>query len=367
MRIALNGRFMARPFTGVDRYALETTVRLNAMLVKNGERLDIFLPHGAIVPPSIIARMAGAQFVYSKSISRSSIWEQLWLPWAARKHLLLSLCNIGPLLQRRQFVAIHDAQFITQPASYSWKFRSWYRLALWVLARVSCELLTVSNFSKIELESLGVAPRGKAVVVPNGLDHVHDIVPDLDVLDRHGLTAGSFLLMIGSRARHKNVGPVLAALRGKLPEGARIVLVGGGNARIFADEGIEPGDDVLMTGRVTDEELVALYQNARAFLFPSLTEGFGLPPAEAMALGCPVIATDRGAVPEVMGDACIYVDPSDGAAWVDAARRVWDDPALRADLTAKGLVRAQAWTWDRAADALRYQIDYATGIDRTNK
>lgn len=352
MKLLLNGKFLGRPLTGVDRYAIELASRISVRLAAKRQHLGVALPASVAHRIKLPHQLQGAQAVSSPDFGKPALWEQLVLPFVRNGSMLLSLCNIGPLFRANQCVMIADAQFITQASSYSWMFRTWYRLALPVLARRAKLVVTISQYSLQELERFQVIPAGKGHVVPCGIDHVHDIVPDLDVLDRHGLTAGSFLLMIGSRARHKNVGPVLAALRGKLPGGARIVLVGGGNSRIFADEGIEPGHDVLMTGRVTDEELVALYQNARAFLFPSLTEGFGLPPAEAMALGCPVIATDRGAVPEVMGDACIYVDPSDGAAWVDAVRRVWDDPALRADLTAKGLVRAQAWTWDRAADHL---------------
>jgi glycosyltransferase involved in cell wall biosynthesis len=104
-----------------------------------------------------------------------------------------------------------------------------------------------------------------------------------------------------------------------------------------------------MTGRVSDDELVELYRGAVCLLFPSLWEGYGLPPLEAMATGCPVIATERPTVPEVVGDAGVLVDPTDVEAIAEALRAVAGDETLRAGLRARGLARAAELTWERTA------------------
>lgn len=352
MNLLLNGKFLGRIPTGVDRYALEISARVFDKLPRGSEPPTIALPHHAKLNTEAAGRFGRAHFSRSAVRVGAIIWEQAILPFLDRKKLLLSLCNIGPVLRRNQCVMIADGQFLTQAHAYSWAFRTWYRFALPLLARRARYLLTISEFSKSELEALGVFPKGKAQVVPCGIDHVQSIIPDSSILTRLAIEDQGYMLMIGSRARHKNVVPLLQALRGHLPEGARIVVAGGGNSKVFADDGLAASDEIIIAGRVTDEELVALYRGARAFLFPSLTEGFGLPPAEAMVLGCPVIASDRGAIPEVMGDACLYADPLDWKAWVTAIDRLWNDADLRHQLVRKGDVQAQKWTWDRAADRL---------------
>lgn len=356
MKLLLNGKFLGRPMTGVDRYALEIAACLSSQAAAGGDTLRIAVPPGAFLDDATLARLGNAQLVRSSFGRRAMLWEQIVLPFIARNRLLLSLCNIGPLVRQNQCLMIADGQFVTQGQSYSWAFRTWYRFALPVLARRAKYLITISEYSRVELERLDVFPKGKAQIVPCGVDHVRRIVPDDAIFQKIGIAPQGYLLVIGSRARHKNVVPMLQALRAKLPQGARIVVAGGGNSKVFADDGLVANDDIVLAGRVSDEELVALYSHARAFLFPSLTEGFGLPPAEAMALGCPVIASDRGAIPEVMGDACLYADPSDWQGWIEAINRLWDDADLRADLVARGYKRADLWTWDKAAEKLKAAI-----------
>jgi glycosyltransferase involved in cell wall biosynthesis len=131
-----------------------------------------------------------------------------------------------------------------------------------------------------------------------------------------------------------------------------LVIAGGGNPGVFGDAGIAPTEDVRLLGRVSDQELRALYENAMALIFPSITEGFGLPPVEAMFCGCPVIASAGGAVPEVCDGAALSVDPMDMEGWSTAMTRLTDDPDLRISLKRAGTQRSKAFTWRRAAETL---------------
>jgi glycosyltransferase involved in cell wall biosynthesis len=135
----------------------------------------------------------------------------------------------------------------------------------------------------------------------------------------------------------------------------RLVVVG---RKVWKSEGIFQrvddlglGDAVVLTGYVDDADLPALYAGAACFVFPSIYEGFGLPPLEAMACGVPVVTSNASSLPEVVGDAAIMVDPHDVAGFVAAIRQIVDQPALADHLRARGLERAQGFSWERAAAA----------------
>lgn len=356
--LAVNARFLTRPASGVDRVAIELLVALAGradigrirLLHPQADRLH--LGWLETLDPALHARFE----LVPVGRRGGHLWEQLELPRACGDDLLLSLCSTGPVARGRQAVMIHDAQVWDAPQSYSSAFRLAYRLLLPVLARRAHHVLTVSEHSRGRLEALGVVPKGKTRVVPNGADHILRIAPDPGALARHGLTAGSYLLAIGSLAPHKNLKLLLEAAAARGGAAPELIIVGGMNGKVFADAGLKAGPGTRLVGRVDDAELRALYEGAMALVFPSLTEGFGLPPVEAMLCGCPVIATTGGAVPEVCGGAALYVAPDDGAGWTAAMERVAGDPGLRSDLSARGLAQAARFTWARAAETLMAAI-----------
>ena len=140
-------------------------------------------------------------------------------------------------------------------------------------------------------------------------------------------------------------------------EDVRLVLVGGRNTAVFAAEtGLASDPRIVQAGPVTDAELKALYQHAVGLVFPSLYEGFGLPPLEAMACGCPVAVADSAAMPEVCGPAALYFDPSSTDAIAGAIQRLLDDAALRDRLRQAGTARAAGFQWADSAQALLSQL-----------
>lgn len=340
LRLALNARFATRPLSGVDRVAQELT----RALVELGDAVEIraFAPKAAVfaeLPVPIVHGRLGGQ-----------AWEQLELPIARGGELLFSPCNTGPLAVRDQLVLIHDAQPWLQPEAYSPAFRAWYRLLLPQLARRARCVLTISEYSRQQLEKFGIVPPGKAQVVLNGADHILRIAPDSDTLARHGLTSGDYLLALGNLSPHKNLALLMRAAVARPAGQPPLVIAGGGNSRVFADAGLAPPPGVRLLGRVSDGELRALYAHATGFVFPSLTEGFGLPPLEAMLCGCPTVVSQAGAIPEVCGEASLYVDPLDEAGWTRAMVQIagWDDNTRQAAIEA-GRRRAATFTWARAA------------------
>jgi len=351
--LLLNARFMMRPPTGVDRVAIELVSALLELGVP--ERFDTLRglrPAGDILDarsrPDKIMKVT--QVLHSRH--GGHFWEQAVLSRAQPTDYLLSLCNMGPVFRKRQVVMLHDAQAFRQPESYSRAFRMWYHAVQPRLGSRAEMVLTVSDFARRDLETYGVVPEGKARVVHNGADHILRVEADPETLARHGLKPKSYFLAIGSLAPHKNLPMLAAAARMRKDRRIPLVIAGGGNPKVFSDNGISPSDDLHVLGRVSDAELRCLYENATALVFPSRTEGFGLPPAEAMFCNCPVIASTGGAIPEVVGDAAISLDPDDVEGWSDAMTRLADDTRLGQSLAIAGGARVARFTWQAAARTL---------------
>ena len=286
------------------------------------------------------------------------LWEQFRLPWAARHGRLLNLSGSAALFGRRQTCLIHDAAVFDRPHAYSPVFRWWYCTLFRLLPRLGAQVLTVSTFSRQRLAKALGLPESAIGVVPNGAEHLSDIVPDAAVLARHGLVTGRYFLAVGSVNANKNL-PALQAAFAALPQGhgCQLVLVGDRHPRVFGAQSIAADvPNVLHTGPVDDAALKALYQHALALVFPSLYEGFGLPPLEAMACGCPVAASSSASIPEVCGDAALYFDPSSIEQISASMERLRTEDVLRAQLRQAGLAQAACFQWHRAARSLMQHL-----------
>jgi glycosyltransferase involved in cell wall biosynthesis len=241
------------------------------------------------------------------------VWDQTDLARSARGGPLISLANSGPIIHRDHRVVIHDAQVFRHPEFFGRKYALSHRLLGRILSR-RAKILTVSEFSRRELADVLRLPTNEIRVCPNSAEHLTDIRPDNSVLQRFGLSFSQYFLTVGSLTRNKNVGLAISAVQSLGRTDYPLVVVGAKNDRVFGHHE-DTGDDrrIIYAGRLSDESLAALYQNARAFLFPSLYEGFGVPPLEAMLFGCPVIASNIQPVREACGDAAWYFNPTNAA------------------------------------------------------
>jgi len=347
MSLVINGRFLGQAVTGVQRVARELVAAADA-LASEGRwpATRLVAPAGAALPS--LRRIA----VETAAPFSGQVWEQLILPRAARGRWLLNLGNTAPLAAgAQQTVLMHDAGAFDTPGSYSVAFRTWYRLLQRALARLRVQIVTVSRFSRSRIAAaLGLDPASIAVI-SEGAEHILRKPADKAVLERNGLLPGRYVLAVGTGAAHKNLA-LLAAARGYLVErGIVLAVAGRADPSVFRPAGALEG--VRSLGRVSDAELRALYENAAALLFPSRYEGFGLPPLEAMACGCPVIAAAAGAVPEVLGEDALLFPPTDPHALVSALDRLLGQPNLASRLREAGRKRAERFTWRAAAAALR--------------
>lgn len=342
MTLVINGRFLSQKMSGVQRVAHE----ISAKLIK--DRQDIRV----IAPPNAGDWPADWPVERIGSVT-GHLWEQTVLPFAAAGNTLLSLCNVGPVLHRRQVVMIHDAAIYDTPENYGPAMRAAYRMILPLLGRTARHIATVSEFSKHRLVHHGVARADHITVAYSGIDHVLDAKPGPAVLKKFGLSAQGYVLAVGPGSRNKNVSLVVQALEKLGASAPQLVLVGAGADGVFAAP--DAGRDnrrVRSLGYLEDSDLLGLYANALCLAFPSLYEGFGLPPLEAMALGCPAIVSDQAALPEICGDAALICGDADVDGMAGHIAALASKPDLRNQMIERGYARAATFTWKRSVSAI---------------
>ncbi len=349
-RVVLNGRFLAQPHTGVQRYAHETVLAMDALVGQQRAEFELVLavPAHARELPLRHIRLRRLPWLTGHA------WEQVTLPWFAGDDLLINFSYSGPVTKRRQVITVHDATVRAMPECFSGRYRRWHDTLLALLAnRVEC-VMTVSEFSEREIRSrYGVTNR--VVVGREGWSHALASGDMAATLARHGLEAGKYLLLVGSLKPNKNLEVVARAVAAVPDLPWTVAVAGAADARIFRSIG--PSDPRLkFLGFVPDADLGALYANAAWLIFPSLYEGFGLPALEAMANGCPVIAANAAALPEVCGDAALYFDPRDPAALAALLQGPARDNRVRESMRRLAVERLARYTWTANAQTVLGEI-----------
>lgn len=339
---AINGRFFGQPTTGVQRYAREVVAAIDGLLSTSGRAGTVVAPKDAEEIPAmraIAVRRSGP--------ARGHLWEQTVLP-AVWRGPLLNLCNTAPVVRSRQVVCMHDANVFRMPGSYSRSFRTLYRSLQPLLARRSSRIATVSRDAARQLAQHLPVEAEAIAVLPNGHEHALRWNPQAGTVFDERAQERPFVLLLGSRARHKNAELILN-LAGEFDALGLDLLVAGMASGIFAAERRIQAPNVRWLGAVSDDDLALLFSRSLCLAFPSFTEGFGLPIVEAMALGCPVVSSDRASMPEVCGDAALMAAPDDPQAWLAQISALKGSEALREDLRERGRRQAATFSWTSTA------------------
>jgi glycosyltransferase involved in cell wall biosynthesis len=318
--IVVNGRFLSRRITGVERYAREIL-----RWFPGGHRLETTRAQGAV----------------------GHAWEQFILPVKLRRNSVLwSPANAGPLAVRNQALTVLDLSPLEHPEWFTRSYSAWYRLVLPRLAKRVRVVFTPSDYVRQKvMERFGVR---NVIVAPGGVDtSIFRPKAKQDTIE----FPTKYILFVGSIQPRKNLEGLMRAWHKIKDEftDTRLV-VAGGAGRVFRSVKFAEDERVRFLSYVPDEDLPGLYANAELLALPSLDEGFGLPALEAMACGTPVIVSDGGALPEVVGGAGLIFSLDKPDTLAQTMEQCLNDEHLRASLVEKGLARAKIFSWQNTAD-----------------
>lgn len=274
------------------------------------------------------------------------LWSLMSFPRAARRmaaDVIHTQYSISPLVKDRGVTTVHDVSFFIGPEWFPPKHRFLLRRTVPAAVRRARRVITVSETSARELEQYIPAGRGKTRAVPNAANPRLVQIPVDQARSILGSTVpeGPFALTVSSLWARKNAALGIAATKGL---GLPLVLTG---KPLYGET--ERAPHVHFTGYVDERTLSALYSLASLYLCPSRHEGFGIPVLEAMALGCPVLASSGGALPEVVGDAGRVMPTWNPNDWRSAITELLANPSKLAEMREKGLARAAEFSWDRTA------------------
>lgn len=289
-------------------------------------------------------------------------WEQFIQPFALRQHridLLHGLAFAGPLATSIPWLAtIYDLSFIHFPASFNRANRIYLTWAVRHAVQQAKRLVAISESTKRDLVKLFGAPPEKIAVVYCGVDSAFTPARNQAAIDalKQKYRVDKFVLHVGTIEPRKNLPCLVRAFakmkrQTKLPH--QLVLIGArGWKYAEVDAAIEAtgiAREIIFPGYVPQAELPTWYHAADLFVYPSLYEGFGLPPLDALASGTPTITSNAASLPEVVGDAALQIDPLNEEALCTAMIHLLTDQALRAQMIERGLAQAQKFSWAHTA------------------
>lgn len=309
--ILINGNFLCRNLTGIERFAFEICKNLDLLLSEKDD-VRLFAPLNA----KFIPKFTKIKIIQSnKKIFSFPIWDFFVFSSACTKYKAtgLNFSNTAPFGKNCGISFIHDIYAKTYPKDFSSKkdklIRLYCKLSYWNISKNAKKVLTVSNFSKEQIQKEYKVSDSRIFVVPNGWDHFKDINCNFEIFKTHpSLKSKEYYFTLGSLSKRKNL-QWIANYASTHPK--EMFAISG-----KAISGLVPNElkilqdlsNVVLLGYVSDEEVKALMSECKAFIFPSYYEGFGIPPLEALSTGARVILAKEASLPEIYGDSVNYID-----------------------------------------------------------
>lgn len=334
----IDGRFLNSMTTGIDRYAYQ----LLACLDKICKGLDI-----AILVPANAKEIPAYKNIRVIVKKRTRFWTQLVFGLYARLHgrIPVNLCNEASVLAPKGIVCLHDVCYAESEKMYPFltefpkEERDWFLKIYQRICKKADRLVTVSEFSKQRIHALLGVPDEKIAVIGNGWQHFNGVTPDMRIFEQYPqLKRKKYFFTLTSVNRNKNLDWVLKAAENN-PQ-AQFAAAG---RKLDSAVDFSQYPNVTYVEDVSDCEIKALMQEAKAFIFPSFYEGFGIPPLEAMSVGTPVIVSHAASLPEIFGTAAHYIEPDNP--------RVDIEKLLAQPVSEKEPVLAR-YSWEKSAEKL---------------
>lgn len=346
--IVVNARFLTQELTGTQRFAVEISKRLKDIFGK-----DILF----VAPKDNLKLEDTADRLGTIKIGkrRGHFWEQIDLVKFLRKNnnpLLVNLINTAPIFYKNKISTIHDIAWKKFPNTYTKSFVLAYSIITPKMIKSSKHIITVSNFSKEEIKREFNVSDKKISVVYNAVSEVFTRSKG-----RKRKNIERYILAVSSINYRKNFHSLLKAFLRLNRKYSDIKLyVVGGYDKTFSKyldlDKFAVNKNIKFLERVNDKELASLYRNALCFAYPSLYEGFGIPPLEAMACGTPVVTSNTSSLPEVCGDAALYVNPYSIESIQRGLEKIIENENLRKELIEKGKKQVKKYSWDKSTRKL---------------
>ncbi|MEO0088401.1 MAG: glycosyltransferase family 1 protein [candidate division WOR-3 bacterium] len=347
MEIIINGRFLTQKITGVQRYAFQLVKEID-FLIEKGE-IEKGINFKIIAPKNIIHKLELKYIpIEKKGFLKGHFWEQIEFPFYLKNKILICLGNTAPLislfLNKKIVVTIHDLGFKYFPENYRFLFRFFYSLIIPIILKYAWAIITVSESEKRLILKRYPFVKNKIFAVAQG-GFIENPITSWEIEEK------DYLLYVGSLAKKKNLINFLLAfeiiVNKNIPLKAIVIAPEG---RIFEKVNININprvkERVKFINKVNDQELIAYYQNAFCFVFPSFHEGAGIPPIEAMSCGCPVLCSDIPVLKERCGEAAIYFNPYLPEDIAQKIILLFENQNLREELVKKGYERAKNFKWE---------------------
>ncbi len=340
-KVYVNARFLTQPITGVQRYGIELSLQLQKQLPTK----PVFVaPHNILHHD--IARQLNVVVVGKHT---GHLWEQYDLPMYLQNEgnpLLLNLANTAPLWYRNKISTIHDVAFLVYPQTYSKSFLWFYKFLIPGVIKSSRYLITVSRFSQKELQNFYGIDSERISVIYNA---VSDKFTAQD-----GEQRGKFFLAVSSLNHRKNFLLTLQAfdLFSKQNPDFQLRVIGDLHTDSFGQVDVQryvQHPQIRFLGRVSDHELIQQYQTAFAFVYPSLYEGFGIPPLEAQKCGCPTIVSDIEVFREVFADSACYCNAHSAEHLAQQMQNIVQNSQYRQQMVEQGFKTSSTYSWHESA------------------
>ncbi len=340
-KIFITSRFLTQPITGVQRYGIE----LSKAIKKINENFDL----NFIAPKNILHKKIAKELEVKKIGNlKGQLWDQLsLLNFLKQKNnpLIINFSNTLPIFYTNKIVTIHD--IINLKYDVNWKYKKYYEIVWPLMLKNSKHIITVSEFSKKEISDYFNINPNKISVIYNG---VNETFKPKKIRQKE-----KYILGLSSIAKHKNFERLIQAFL-KIDTNVKLYIVGGINPKIFGKstlkilDKIQESKNIVFLGRVDDDKLIELYSNALFFVYPSLYEGFGIPPLEAQACGCSVLLSDIPVFKEVYGNSVHYCNPLDENDIKIQIEYLLNNQQFLDKLKNKSLENVKKYTWEKSAE-----------------
>lgn len=342
--IVINARFLTQKTTGVQRYAIEICKCLPKSI--KGERIIFVAPKGELISKRELSAVNIKQFGNFKG----HLWEQINLISFLRKNnnpILINFGGIGPIYYKNKITYIHDLAFKYYPETFSYLFQKAYNIFVPISAKNSLRVITVSNYVKKDIEN-NLNIKNIEVIYCAQSNHFINL----------NLKREKIILAVSSIDPRKNFNRIINAYQ-QIDTDYKLYFVGA-KSKSFSKINIEnesTNKNIIFTGYLSDDELIKLYNRTSVFIYASLFEGFGIPPLEAQACGCPCLVSNKTSLPEVYLDSVEYCEPQSIKSIKNKIEFLINNRQRREDLIEKGYKNIHRFSWDMSAKQLTSIIE----------